>query len=108
MADNSTKNSVRRLDFKAKVTGRAVYLADMQVPGMCYGRVLRSQVPHALIKSIDASNASKIPGVLAVLTRDDIVTLSKLEMGAYIRSFYGFDLSQISKAAHGFLNGLVH
>ena len=73
MADNSTKNSVRRLDFKAKVTGRAVYLADMQVPGMCYGRVLRSQVPHARIKSIDATNASKIPGVLAVLTRDDIV-----------------------------------
>jgi CO/xanthine dehydrogenase Mo-binding subunit len=73
MADHSTKNSVRRLDFKAKVTGRAVYLGDMKIPGMCHGRVLRSQLPHARIQSIDASKALRIPGVLAVLTRDDIV-----------------------------------
>jgi len=73
MADHATKNSVRRLDFKAKVTGRAVYLADMKFPGMCDGRVLRSQVPHARIQRIDASKALRIPGVLAVLTRDDIL-----------------------------------
>ncbi len=73
MADDTTKNSVRRLDFKAKVTGRAVYLADMKIPGMCHGRVLRSQVPHARIQRIDTSKALRIPGVLAVLTRDDIL-----------------------------------
>ncbi|MFB3108584.1 MAG: xanthine dehydrogenase family protein molybdopterin-binding subunit, partial [Candidatus Binatia bacterium] len=73
MADHSTKDSVRRLDFKAKVTGKAVYLADMKFPGMCDGRVLRSQVPHARIQRIDASKALRIPGVLAVLTRDDIL-----------------------------------
>ena len=73
MADRSPTAPIRRLDFKAKVTGRAIFLADMQIPGMCHGRVLRSQLPHARIKRIDGSNALKVPGVLAVLTRDDIV-----------------------------------
>lgn len=65
--------SVRRLDYQTKVTGRALYLADMQVPGMCHGKILRSPVPHARIKKIDASQALKVPGVLAVITRDDIL-----------------------------------
>ena len=39
----------RRLDYETKVTGRATYLADMQVPGMCHGRILRSPLPHARI-----------------------------------------------------------
>ncbi|NIO06995.1 MAG: molybdopterin-dependent oxidoreductase [Deltaproteobacteria bacterium] len=73
MAAQSKNKPMRRLDFKAKVTGDAVYLADMKVPGMCYGRILRSQVSHARIKSIDASKAMAIPGVITVLTRDDIV-----------------------------------
>src|SRR5262245_21576937 len=63
----------RRLDYETKVTGRAQYLADMSVPGMCHGRILRSPYPHARIKSIDASKAKKMPGVVAVLTRDDIL-----------------------------------
>jgi CO/xanthine dehydrogenase Mo-binding subunit len=63
----------RRLDFETKVTGRAQYLADMSVPGMCHGRILRSPYPHARIKKIDASKALKVPGVMAVLTRDDIL-----------------------------------
>ncbi len=63
----------RRLDYETKVTGRAQYLADMSLPGMCYGKILRSPYAHARIKSIDALRASKIPGVMAVLTRDDIL-----------------------------------
>lgn len=63
----------RRLDYETKVTGRAQYLADMSVPGMCHGKILRSPYPHALIKSIDTSKAQKVPGVMAVLTRDDIL-----------------------------------
>ncbi|MGE5303342.1 MAG: xanthine dehydrogenase family protein molybdopterin-binding subunit [Alphaproteobacteria bacterium] len=65
--------SLRRLDYQTKVTGRALYLADMQVPGMCHGKILRSPLPHARIKKIEAARALKIPGVLAVVTRDDIV-----------------------------------
>ncbi|MGE5218647.1 MAG: xanthine dehydrogenase family protein molybdopterin-binding subunit [Chloroflexota bacterium] len=65
--------SYRRLDYQTKVTGRAQYLADMSVPGMCYGKILRSPFPHARVRAIDVSNALKVAGVLAVLTRDDIL-----------------------------------
>ena len=63
----------RRLDYETKVTGRAQYLADMSVPGMCHGKILRSPLPHARIKKIDVAKALKVPGVLAILTRDDIL-----------------------------------
>jgi CO/xanthine dehydrogenase Mo-binding subunit len=63
----------RRLDYETKVTGRAQYLADMSVPGMCHGKILRSPYPHARIIRIDASKARAVPGVVAVLTRDDIL-----------------------------------
>ncbi|MDP6558675.1 MAG: xanthine dehydrogenase family protein molybdopterin-binding subunit [Candidatus Binatia bacterium] len=65
--------SVRRLDYAAKVTGKALYLADMKFPGMCHGKILRSSVPHARLRRIDAAKAFEVPGVVAVLTRDDIV-----------------------------------
>lgn len=63
----------RRLDYETKVTGKAQYLADMQVPGMCHGKILRSPLPHARITTIDTAKALKVPGVLAVITRDDIL-----------------------------------
>jgi CO/xanthine dehydrogenase Mo-binding subunit len=65
--------TVRRLDYETKVTGQAHYLADMSVPGMCHGKILRSPYPHARIKRIDASKALKVAGVMAVLTREDIL-----------------------------------
>jgi CO/xanthine dehydrogenase Mo-binding subunit len=65
--------SYRRLDYESKVSGKAQYLADMQVPGMCHGRILRSPVPHARIKKIDVSNALNVSGVVAVISRDDIL-----------------------------------
>src|SRR5258706_3039951 len=63
----------RRLDYETKVTGRAQYLADMSVPGMLHGKILRSPYPHARITRIDAWKAAKVPGVMAVVTRDDIL-----------------------------------
>jgi CO/xanthine dehydrogenase Mo-binding subunit len=63
----------RRLDYETKVTGTAQYLADMSVPGMCHGKILRSPYPHARIKRVHSSNAQKVFGVVAVLTRDDIL-----------------------------------
>jgi CO/xanthine dehydrogenase Mo-binding subunit len=65
--------TVRRLDYETKVTGNARYLADMSVPGMCHGKILRSPYPHARIKRVDASRAVKVAGVVAVITRDDIL-----------------------------------
>ncbi len=61
-----------RHDGADKVTGRARYSADISLPRMLYGKVLRSPHAHARIKSIDASRALALPGVKAVITADDI------------------------------------
>jgi len=60
-----------RPDGVPKVTGRALYGADMKMAGMLHGRILRSPHAHALIKSIDTSKAEKLPGVKAVVTAAD-------------------------------------
>ncbi|HYJ14483.1 MAG TPA: xanthine dehydrogenase family protein molybdopterin-binding subunit [Candidatus Limnocylindria bacterium] len=73
MASTEIGKSYRRLDYETKVTGRAQYLADMSVPGMLHGKILRSPYPHARITRIDASKAEKVAGVMAVLTRGDIL-----------------------------------
>ncbi|MGH9115867.1 MAG: molybdopterin-dependent oxidoreductase [Acidimicrobiales bacterium] len=65
-------HSVPRTDSMEKVTGRAPYAFDMILPGMVYGEILRSPVPHARIRSIDTSRAGAIPGVLAVYTQQDM------------------------------------
>ena len=61
-----------RHDGTDKVTGRAQYGADIQLPGLLYGRVLRSPHPHARIKSIDATRALALPGVKAVVTSAEL------------------------------------
>ncbi|MBM3487074.1 MAG: xanthine dehydrogenase family protein molybdopterin-binding subunit [Alphaproteobacteria bacterium] len=60
-----------RPDGVDKVTGRARYGADYNLPGQLVGLVLRSPHAHARIKSIDVTAAEKLPGVKAVVTRDD-------------------------------------
>ena len=60
-----------RHDGADKVTGRARYGADTNLPGMLYGKILRSPHAHAVIKSIDASAAEAHPGVYAVVTSAD-------------------------------------
>src|SRR6478609_1476173 len=62
-----------RPDGADKVTGRAAFAADTTMPGMIWGKVLRSPHPHARIKSIDTSKAEALPGVKAVVTARDIV-----------------------------------
>ncbi|MFP5398662.1 MAG: xanthine dehydrogenase family protein molybdopterin-binding subunit [Gammaproteobacteria bacterium] len=65
-------HSVKRRDLLDKVTGNAVYVGDLQLPGMLYGKTLRSQVAHARIVRIDASRALALPGVKAVLTHENV------------------------------------
>src|SRR6266481_2314858 len=60
-----------RPDGVDKVTGRARFGADFDLPGQLIGRVLRSPHAHARIVSIDVSKAAALPGVKAVVTRDD-------------------------------------
>jgi CO/xanthine dehydrogenase Mo-binding subunit len=64
-------SSPAKHDGLDKVTGRAKFGADMFLPGMLVGKILRSPHPHAIIKSIDISAAEKLPGVKAVICRDD-------------------------------------
>ncbi len=61
-----------RHDGVDKVTGRAIYGADIQLTGLLYGAIKRSPHPHARIKSIDTSRAEAHPGVRAVVTAHDL------------------------------------
>ena len=70
-----------RPDGADKVTGRAAYAADATMPGMIWGKVLRSPHPHAKIRGIDTSKAEKLPGVKAIVTSRDIVDFP-IEKGA--------------------------
>jgi CO/xanthine dehydrogenase Mo-binding subunit len=60
-----------RHDGADKVTGKAIYTADVQLPNLAHARMVRSPHAHARIRSIDASEALKMPGVFAVVTADD-------------------------------------
>ncbi len=62
-----------RPDGADKVTGKAMYGADINLPGMLHGRVLRSPHAHARIKSVDTSRAAAYPGVRAVITGAELI-----------------------------------
>src|SRR5574341_1595765 len=74
-------HSVRRVDAVEKVTGGAKFAGDIVVPGMLHGKILRSAFAHARIRSIDASRAEALPGVVAVLTAADIADLNPIYNG---------------------------
>jgi xanthine dehydrogenase molybdenum-binding subunit len=61
-----------RPDIAAKVTGKAVYTADVALPGLLQGRILGSPHPHAKIAKIDTTRARALPGVVAVITHADV------------------------------------
>ena len=65
-----------RHDATDKVTGQARYGADISLPGLLHGKILRSPHAHARIKSIDVSKALALPGVKAAVTSDDMPVLS--------------------------------
>lgn len=60
-----------RVDALAKVTGKAKYTADLKLPRMLVGKVLRSPLAHAKILHVDVSRALSLPGVKAVVTGED-------------------------------------
>ena len=64
--------SLPRFDAPGKVTGTAVYAADFALPGMLYGRVLRSREPHARLVRLDTRRAPPVPGVRAVISAADV------------------------------------
>jgi 4-hydroxybenzoyl-CoA reductase alpha subunit len=76
---------VTRVEGYEKVTGEARYVADIVLPGMLIGRILRSPYPHARILKIDTSKAEKLRGVRAVVTADDTI---KRGWGAFFPDQY--------------------
>ncbi|MBI2364154.1 MAG: xanthine dehydrogenase family protein molybdopterin-binding subunit [Deltaproteobacteria bacterium] len=73
---NVAGKNARRVDGIEKVTGKALYTGDLQLPGMAYAKILRSPLAHARLMKVDASRAKGMSGVIATLTRDDIKDLN--------------------------------
>src|SRR6202007_2222449 len=64
-----------RIDALERVTGKAKYTLDVQLPGMLFARVLRSPHAHARIRSIDVSKARELAGVKAIVTHENCQTV---------------------------------
>ncbi|MGB8890233.1 MAG: xanthine dehydrogenase family protein molybdopterin-binding subunit [Candidatus Korobacteraceae bacterium] len=75
---SSIGKPVPRLDAELKVTGKARYTSDIELPGMLHARRVVSTVPHARVKSVDMSEAEKYPGVRAVHVLETILEQSVL------------------------------
>ncbi len=87
------------LEAADKAAGRVEYMGDLVVPGMAHAKIVRSPFPHARIERIDASAARALPGVVCVLTRDEVRADPDME------DFYGFvyrdaPLVAMDKARH--------
>ena len=76
---------VQRVEGFDKVTGDSKFIADIYLPGMLVGKVLRSPFAHARIRHIDTSKAEKLPGVRAVVTAEDTI---KRPWGAFFADQY--------------------
>lgn len=75
-----------RHDGLDKVTGRAIYGADVRIPGQIWGEVVRSPHAHAAIESIDATEALALPGVIAFITGTDLAEANPNKKSPAIRS----------------------
>src|SRR6476646_8022289 len=64
-----------RVEGELKVTGKAQYSADLNLPETLWGRCLRSPIPYGRIKRIDTSKALRVAGVKAVITGKDVAGL---------------------------------
>ncbi|HEV7472782.1 MAG TPA: molybdopterin cofactor-binding domain-containing protein [Pyrinomonadaceae bacterium] len=62
----------RKVDARAKCTGQTKFADDIVLPRMLFCKILRTHLPHALIKNIDTSKATALPGVFAVITGRDL------------------------------------
>src|SRR5713226_8701102 len=81
-----------RVEGYEKVTGESRYIADIVLPGMLAGKILRSPYPHAKILNIDASRAEKLRGVQAVVTAEDTI---KRPWGAFFADQYPLSVGKV-------------
>src|SRR4029077_439575 len=78
----SVGQPISMIDSQLRVTGGIDYTLNFELPRMLHARILRSPYAHARILKVDASRATKFPGVAAVLTRDDLT-------GDHIDPYFG-------------------
>jgi aerobic carbon-monoxide dehydrogenase large subunit len=83
--------SMKRKEDPRFIRGRGRYLDDIKLPGMVYLALVHSPYPHARIKSIDKSAALALPGVVAVITGEDL-NAAKLE---WLPTFHGYDKQMV-------------
>lgn len=93
------KNQPSRVDGRAKVTGKATYIAEFRFPKMAYGYLVHSTVARGRIASINAEEAAKQPGVLKIFTHLNApklaVQMPDEEFGTNSRQFYALTTDQI-------------
>lgn len=68
----SVGNKIPAIDGTKKVTAESLYLDDLRLPGMLWGKIVRSPHPHARVRCIDADRARALPGVRTVVTAEDL------------------------------------
>jgi CO/xanthine dehydrogenase Mo-binding subunit len=90
--------SVPRREATAKLTGRAEYVHNLQLPGMLHGKIVRSTVAHGLIRRIDVDAAQTLPGVHRVVTAADILTV--IPDPHYGPAFHDQPILAIEKVRH--------
>ncbi len=61
------------VDSRERVQGQIEYVLNFELPGMLHARILRSPYPHARLVRVETSKAERLPGVAAVLSRDDLI-----------------------------------
>lgn len=72
MAEKYVGKGMPMLNTIEKVTGTMCFGADFSLPGMLYGKVLRSPIAHGRIVKIDTSKAKSLPGVAAVIAGPEL------------------------------------
>ena len=84
---------VPRVDAREKVTGEAIYAADIKLSNMLYGKILRSTHSHARIVKVDTTEALRLPGVKAVVTSKDLHSDSRY--GGFLKDQQPFAVDKV-------------
>lgn len=102
MAETTTTSTVghsfARVEGRAKVTGRAEYIYNLRVPNMLHAKICRSPIGHGRIKSIDTSEAAAVPGVLHIVTGEDVKAV--LPEPYYGPAFHDQPILALEKVRH--------
>ncbi len=85
--------SLPRTDDPLRATGRALFASDYSIPGMLFGKILRSHYPHAKILNIDSEKAERLSGVKKIITGKDTIGVKYGFVGLFPQTFDEFALA---------------